>query len=350
MTDQLAGLRGLRQRELPGVRLEQDALRGALREFPSALSQTNTTLRKTDELAERARPGAPEAAPVRARAGAGAAQDATVPAARPRRSSGTRSARSRATSSRPCATCATPAPTSAATPRLTRSFKVLNTLLQHARLQPARRHGALPVLERLGARTPARRSGRCRTPTGRSGAASCCVGCPTYSSLEQIVHRPTRSSACRRSCSTCPPESADLPQQPAGRPGPMIKQAPSIGRILAMVAFALSCFGILVFLWLSFGGSVPLQPKGYRVTAQFPEATQLAQEADVRISGVTVGKVVTTRAERRHRTDRRRARDRRALRAAAERHARDPAPEDAARRDLRGAVARRRGAGRQGRC
>jgi phospholipid/cholesterol/gamma-HCH transport system substrate-binding protein len=73
----------------------------------------------------------------------------------------------------------------------------------------------------------------------------------------------------------------------------MIKQTPSIGRIFAMVAFALSCFGILVFLWLSFGGSVPLQPEGYRVTVQFPEATQLAQEADVRISGVRVGTVKT---------------------------------------------------------
>ena len=71
----------------------------------------------------------------------------------------------------------------------------------------------------------------------------------------------------------------------------MIKQTPSIGRIFAMVAFTLSCFGILVFLWLSFGGSVPLQPQGYRITVQFPEATQLAQEADVRISGVNVGRV-----------------------------------------------------------
>ena len=58
-----------------------------------------------------------------------------------------------------------------------------------------------------------------------------------------------------------------------------------------MVAFALSCFGILIFLWLSFGGSVPLQPQGYRINAKFPEATQLAQEAEVRISGVKVGKV-----------------------------------------------------------
>jgi virulence factor Mce-like protein len=73
----------------------------------------------------------------------------------------------------------------------------------------------------------------------------------------------------------------------------MIKQAPSIGRIFTMVAFALSCFGILIFLWLSFGGSVPLQPKGYRVNVAFPEATQLAQEAEVRISGVKVGKVRT---------------------------------------------------------
>jgi phospholipid/cholesterol/gamma-HCH transport system substrate-binding protein len=71
----------------------------------------------------------------------------------------------------------------------------------------------------------------------------------------------------------------------------VIKQAPSVGRILTMVAFALSCFGILLFLWLSFGGSVPLRPKGYRVHVDFPEATQLSKEAEVRISGVKVGKV-----------------------------------------------------------
>jgi phospholipid/cholesterol/gamma-HCH transport system substrate-binding protein len=71
----------------------------------------------------------------------------------------------------------------------------------------------------------------------------------------------------------------------------VIKQAPSLGRLLTMVAFALSCFGILLFLWLSFGGSVPLRPEGYRVEVSFPEATQLSKEAEVRISGVMVGKV-----------------------------------------------------------
>src|SRR3954449_4348506 len=71
----------------------------------------------------------------------------------------------------------------------------------------------------------------------------------------------------------------------------MQKEGPSIGRIGAMVIFALSCFGLLTFLWISFGGSVPLKPKQYQLTINFPEATTLAEAADVRIAGVTVGKV-----------------------------------------------------------
>jgi len=73
----------------------------------------------------------------------------------------------------------------------------------------------------------------------------------------------------------------------------VIKQAPTAGRIIAMVAFTLSCVGLLLFLWLSFGGTIPLKPQGYRVHVLVPEASNLAQEADVRISGVTVGKVKT---------------------------------------------------------
>jgi virulence factor Mce-like protein len=73
----------------------------------------------------------------------------------------------------------------------------------------------------------------------------------------------------------------------------VIKQAPSTGRMLAMIGFTLSCFGLLLFLWLAFGGSTPLKPAGYRFTTSFGEATQLAVEADVRISGVPVGKVKT---------------------------------------------------------
>jgi phospholipid/cholesterol/gamma-HCH transport system substrate-binding protein len=71
----------------------------------------------------------------------------------------------------------------------------------------------------------------------------------------------------------------------------MIKQAPTPGRLIAMGAFTLSCVGLLLFLWLSFGGTIPLKPQGYRVHVLIPEASNLAQEADVRISGVPVGKV-----------------------------------------------------------
>jgi phospholipid/cholesterol/gamma-HCH transport system substrate-binding protein len=72
----------------------------------------------------------------------------------------------------------------------------------------------------------------------------------------------------------------------------MQKSAPTLPKLLTMVVFALSCFGLLLFLWLSFGGPIPLKPKGYRVNVAFPEATQLGLEADVRVAGVSVGKVV----------------------------------------------------------
>ena len=79
----------------------------------------------------------------------------------------------------------------------------------------------------------------------------------------------------------------------------MQKAAPNFGRVAVMATFALSCFGLLLFLWLAFGGPVPLKPEGYRFKTSFAEATQLAQEADVRISGVPVGKVKTIEADKR---------------------------------------------------
>jgi len=71
----------------------------------------------------------------------------------------------------------------------------------------------------------------------------------------------------------------------------MQKQAPTLGKLAMIVVFALSCFLILTYLWTSFGGPTPIAAKSYRFQADFPEATQLADNADVRISGVTVGHV-----------------------------------------------------------
>jgi virulence factor Mce-like protein len=67
-------------------------------------------------------------------------------------------------------------------------------------------------------------------------------------------------------------------------------------RQLAIIAvFSASCVMILVYLWTAFGGSIPLKPKAYQVSADFPDASNVAVNADVRISGVNVGHVVSTK-------------------------------------------------------
>src|SRR5919198_1242248 len=71
----------------------------------------------------------------------------------------------------------------------------------------------------------------------------------------------------------------------------METRPPTITRILVAIGFALSCFALALFLWIAFGGPLPLKAEGYRFSVPFKEATQLAVQSDVRISGVSVGKV-----------------------------------------------------------
>jgi len=73
----------------------------------------------------------------------------------------------------------------------------------------------------------------------------------------------------------------------------MQKRAPTLANVLVIVLFALSCFGLLLFLWESFGGPVPLKPKGYRFSVELSRTLALGEESDVRISGVKVGHVVS---------------------------------------------------------
>src|SRR5580700_5436702 len=82
----------------------------------------------------------------------------------------------------------------------------------------------------------------------------------------------------------------------------MQKRAPTLGNILVIVLFALSCFGLLLFLWESFGGPVPLKPREYQLTIAFPRSLALAEQSDVRISGVDVGHVVALRLGKEGRT------------------------------------------------
>ena len=71
----------------------------------------------------------------------------------------------------------------------------------------------------------------------------------------------------------------------------MIKDAPGIGSIIVMGVFTFSCFALILFTWLAFGGSVPLKPEGYRLNVALPEAVTLATEVEVRMAGVDIGKV-----------------------------------------------------------
>jgi phospholipid/cholesterol/gamma-HCH transport system substrate-binding protein len=73
--------------------------------------------------------------------------------------------------------------------------------------------------------------------------------------------------------------------------------SPPVSRIATMVLFALSCLGLLLFLWLSFGGTMPFQPQGYRFKVAFPNAFNVANTADVRIAGVSVGTVTGTQSD-----------------------------------------------------
>jgi virulence factor Mce-like protein len=77
----------------------------------------------------------------------------------------------------------------------------------------------------------------------------------------------------------------------------MVTQAPKRSAVLIAVLFALSCLGLMIFVWTQFGGSIPFEPQGYRVHATFTETGLLVPGADVRISGVNVGKVTSVQAK-----------------------------------------------------
>jgi virulence factor Mce-like protein len=53
----------------------------------------------------------------------------------------------------------------------------------------------------------------------------------------------------------------------------------------------------MVFVWTQFGGTIPFAPAGYEIHAVFPETGQLVAGADVRISGVNVGRVTNVQPE-----------------------------------------------------
>jgi virulence factor Mce-like protein len=76
----------------------------------------------------------------------------------------------------------------------------------------------------------------------------------------------------------------------------MVTQSPDRSAVAIAALFVLSCIGLILYVWTQFGGTLPLQPKGYRFHARFLQASQLVPNADVRMAGVNVGKVVAVHA------------------------------------------------------
>ncbi|HYF25262.1 MAG TPA: MlaD family protein, partial [Baekduia sp.] len=78
----------------------------------------------------------------------------------------------------------------------------------------------------------------------------------------------------------------------------MRRQQLGIRRLAVMALFCVSCVGLLLFLWSSFGGALPLAPRGYQAEVELAESGALTEQAEVRTSGVTIGRVVGLRPER----------------------------------------------------
>ncbi len=114
----------------------------------------------------------------------------------------------------------------------------------------------------------------------------------------------------------------------------METRPPTVTRILVAIGFALSCFALALFLWIAFGGPLPAEAGGLSVHGPVQggdPARRPVRRADLgRLR--RQGEVDQPRRQRARRRD---DRDGQPVRAGPRRHPGDPAPEDAARRDLR---------------
>jgi phospholipid/cholesterol/gamma-HCH transport system substrate-binding protein len=73
----------------------------------------------------------------------------------------------------------------------------------------------------------------------------------------------------------------------------MVTRAPHRAAIAVAIMFILASVCLSLFVWSSLGGDLPFSPKGWRFHASFTNASALDKNADVRIAGVDVGKVVS---------------------------------------------------------
>ena len=320
-----------------------------VRELPSALRAGDDDARQRRAARRRARAGGRRAAPGgRARCARANERDAAV-RARGRRRCCASDIRPFVREARPLVRDLRPA---AAGPRRRRARP--DALVPRA--QPLLQHA------RPTTRTAAR--GRTR-PTATRATSSTWPGSSTRSttcSRSQDAHGPCRpitlggtcaTLAEHRSAAAAGARGAARPHRRADRPGAsaaastgarraaeatlMQKQAPTARpdpRRWSL--FALSCFGLLLFLWLAFGGPIPLKPKGYRVAGRVPRG-HAARRRRPTCASPACRSARSRQASRPGAEPRRWRRSRSSASYAPirARRARDAARQDAARRDVR---------------
>ena len=183
---QLAGFVDSANANFQAFASEQDSLRGALREFPGALSQTETTLRKAGGLAnelgpalQRLRPFARELAPALRKTRPFFRE--TTPIIRDQIRPFARDVQPTVRDLRKASS-----KLSIVTPRLTRSFKVLNSFFNTLAYNPPGDTEPFLFWSAWGAHAGAT-LWSLQDAHGPVRRGIVLVGCPTYNSLEQIV-------------------------------------------------------------------------------------------------------------------------------------------------------------------
>jgi phospholipid/cholesterol/gamma-HCH transport system substrate-binding protein len=191
---------------------EQGALRGALREFPPALSQTETTLRKAGGLADelgpalqKLRPFARELAPALRKTRPFFKE--TTPIIRDQIRPFARDVQPTVRDLR-----AASADLSVVTPRLTRSFKVLNSFFNTLAYNPPGATEPFLFWSAWGAHAGATLWSM-QDAHGPVRRGIVLVGCPTYNSLEQIVIANPQLGVPTQLLNL-PPESENCPNNP----------------------------------------------------------------------------------------------------------------------------------------
>ena len=141
--------------------------------------------------------------------------------------------------------------------------------------------GGLPVLDRLGP-AQANRCSRAPTPTASFRPVTLVAPCET------LKHLVARARARVLSCGLTP-----ILADPALRMTPLMQKSAPLRRPASPRWWSSRCraSACCCSCGSSFGGPVPLKPKGYRFQVAFPEAATLATEADVRDRRRAVGKV-----------------------------------------------------------